>query len=523
LEGTSMSSPHIAGSAALLKQLHPSWTPAQIKSALMTTAQFEGIETSSGKLATPFDIGSGRVALGQASSAALTLDVSLEDFILSRGDLWNTNYPSLFFPFMPGRSETSRVLQSELPYESVWKTHVKSDAGMKIRVPNSLTIPPLGTSVLPISVIADAVPEGEVRHGMITLENGENEAHIPVSLVRKQTALNVHHTCDNPFLSHTQGYTSCTINISNNGPNATDVTIEHTLPKQLRLAGYVQGAKKTSYRSFHHTVHLRGKRPQELIFGDELSPFGYIPLSDFGVVPLEGMGDETLLNLSTPTFTFNGNEYSSLAMVSNGYIIPGGGGAEEILLTPQSFPDPALPNGVLAPFWTDLDGTDSGEFRATVLGDGVHEWIVLEWSEVPEYGSSRLYSFQVWIGTEHGIQDISYVYDRVDGIGAITGLTIGAENRDGTQGIMSDYVPFPFDEIRVASSAPTAGDSHQIKYNAMAISLGDWDSCPQVSGAPYPGTATQCVLGSVSPEGGKRWRRILRRRFRAARRHRKSH
>ena len=67
LTGTSMASPHVAGTYALIRQAHPDWSPAMAKSALMTTAYRGVLKEDGATAADPFDMGAGRINPGTAS------------------------------------------------------------------------------------------------------------------------------------------------------------------------------------------------------------------------------------------------------------------------------------------------------------------------------------------------------------------------------------------------------------------------------------------------------------------------
>ena len=80
LSGTSMSTPHVAGVAALLLQANPNWTPSAVKSALMTTAR-QDVSASAGLAdANPFDFGAGHIEPNSALNPGLVYDVLDDEF-----------------------------------------------------------------------------------------------------------------------------------------------------------------------------------------------------------------------------------------------------------------------------------------------------------------------------------------------------------------------------------------------------------------------------------------------------------
>ena len=182
------------------------------------------------------------------------------------------------------------------------------------------------------------------------------------------------------------------------------------------------------------------------------SPAGYLPLDLFAGTSVLPIGDEQVINLDVPEFEFDGARHTRIGVDSNGYIVVGGGVAEDNnCCNLTQIPDPARPNGVLAPFWTDLDGTSATGILANVLTDGVNDWIVVEW-RVNVFATTSNRHFQVWIGI-NGVVDISYAYDPAalpaDPFGQP--FLVGAESLEGFSGEQLPAGVLPTEDLRVFS------------------------------------------------------------------------
>ncbi|KAM7491305.1 hypothetical protein LguiA_034226 [Lonicera macranthoides] len=96
ISGTSMACPHLSGTAALLKTMHPSWSPAAIKSAIMTTSTLfnndgNPITNQNKQLANYYELGAGHVIPSSANDPGLVYDIQPDDYIRYLCGLGYTN------------------------------------------------------------------------------------------------------------------------------------------------------------------------------------------------------------------------------------------------------------------------------------------------------------------------------------------------------------------------------------------------------------------------------------------------
>ncbi|KAJ6716843.1 PROPROTEIN CONVERTASE SUBTILISIN/KEXIN [Salix koriyanagi] len=167
--GTSMSCPHISGIVALLKATHPTWSPAAIKSALITTASIEDeygqntvAEGAPHKQADPFDYGGGHVDPNKAMRPGLIFDMGTSDYIRflcalgynnsaisfmtrsrtrcrkSSSFLVNLNLPAIAIPGLKKNLTVSRTVTNVGPVTSLYVARVVAPPGTYVTVEPSV-------------------------------------------------------------------------------------------------------------------------------------------------------------------------------------------------------------------------------------------------------------------------------------------------------------------------------------------------------------------------------------------------
>jgi subtilisin family serine protease len=197
--GTSMSSPHVAGLAALFKQLHPDWSPMMIKSALMTTASdvLDGPNTHPLVI---FRQGAGHVQPNSAMDPGLVFDSNITDWIgflcgtqlpasycTSRGipvvapSQFNT--PSIAISALAGSRTVTRTV-TNVGARGTYNVSVTGLTGFNVTVsPASFTLNPGQTQTLTISIERTTAALNAYTGGYLTWSDGTHRVRIPVVAV----------------------------------------------------------------------------------------------------------------------------------------------------------------------------------------------------------------------------------------------------------------------------------------------------------------------------------------------------
>ena len=174
ISGTSMASPHVAGAGALLTQARPGWTPAEMQSALMTTAR--DILNHNGEPATPYAQGSGMINLDRAVQAGLLFDETIANYLASEpaegGEPRTLNLPSFANTECLAECSWDRTanVPDSAPAGVTWSASATSDAGLTLNASLSTsTVSPGDTIDINLAADVAGAPVGETLFGQVVL------------------------------------------------------------------------------------------------------------------------------------------------------------------------------------------------------------------------------------------------------------------------------------------------------------------------------------------------------------------
>jgi subtilisin family serine protease len=205
--GTSMASPHVAGIFALLKEAHPDWSPAEAKSALMTSARQDLKKTFGDRDADPFDIGAGAIVPAGAFAPGLVYDAGFYDYLAFTCDnnvqlvtdddcalLESFGFPtdgsdlnlaSIGVAELLGTQTVTRKVTSVSPDGTEFTASVDAPVGVDVVVdPLVFTLDEGESQTFTVEFTVNGAPAGEWAFGGLTWNNdaGQSPARSPIAV-----------------------------------------------------------------------------------------------------------------------------------------------------------------------------------------------------------------------------------------------------------------------------------------------------------------------------------------------------
>ncbi len=179
--GTSMSTPHIAGSAAVLLNLDSSWSPAQVKSALVNRADLVVTDAVTGTHDVgPTAQGAGRENLSVSADATTWMDLASASF--GRVTVGHPTSVTITLYNPTGSDQTFAVSKLKFTPSTfgntvplIWNAGTITPGDDRITVPASVMVPADGSTTLTVTVAAGI---GETVQGWINLDGpADNDLH----------------------------------------------------------------------------------------------------------------------------------------------------------------------------------------------------------------------------------------------------------------------------------------------------------------------------------------------------------
>ncbi|CAN0908699.1 Subtilisin-like protease 3 [Linum grandiflorum] len=180
ISGTSMACPHLSGIAALLRSAHPDWSPAAVKSAMMTTAH---VTQTGGQPISVFDMGSGHVNPTGASNPGLVYDIQPEDYVAYLCGLgYNNAQVSTIVQDKVECSSDKSISEAELNYP----TFVVQLSSQPLTYTRTVTNVGKANSVYEVEYTTDEAVSIEVKPARIAFSRLNEKANYSVTFTAKK-------------------------------------------------------------------------------------------------------------------------------------------------------------------------------------------------------------------------------------------------------------------------------------------------------------------------------------------------